>query len=398
MAAPVTIIGAGLAGLSCARELKAHGVASIILEASDGVGGRVRTDRFEGFLLDRGFQVLLTAYPECRRLLDYEALQLKPFYPGALVRFDGKFHQLADPWRHPADALSSLGSPIGTFTDKLRVASLRTSVTSVPLRELFSRPETTMAAALTSVGFTSKMVDRFFRPFFGGIFLDRELSTSSRLFEFVFRMFSEGDTAIPAAGMEAIPLQLGHELDVRLDTRVTRVTELPAGPVVLALDEPEAARLLGETPPTSARSVDCLYYAAEKPPVSEAILILNGDGSGPVNNCSVVSAAAPSYAPAGAHLISVSVLQPAPEAEVRAQLTRWFGTQVARWQHLRTYHIPYAQPVQDRYAPRAAEIRPGLYRCGDYVENASIDGALASGRRAAEALLNQSNGVELGTQ
>jgi phytoene dehydrogenase-like protein len=384
MSQPVTIIGAGLAGLSCARELKAHGVQSVILEASDHVGGRVRTDEFEGFLLDRGFQVLLTAYPECRRLLDYGALKLKAFYPGALVRFDGAFYKLADPWRHPLEAVASIASPIGSFTDKLRVASVRTSVTRVPLEELFARLETTTAQALSAYHFSHKMVDRFFRPFLGGIFLERDLVTSSRMFEFVFRMFSEGDTALPAHGMQAIPKLLGHELDVRLNTKVE---QLPASLTVVAVEEPEAARLLGEAAPVGAKSVDCLYYAAEKAPVSEPILMLNGDGSGPINNCSVVSAVAPTYAPAGASLISVTVLQRAHEPDVRSQLTQWFGDKVARWQHLRTYSISYAQPAQLFYKPKPVLVRPGLYRCGDYAENASIDGALASGRRAAQALL-----------
>jgi len=302
-----------------------------------------------------------------------------------LVRFAGKFHRLANPWRHPADAVSSLASPIGTFTDKLRVASLRTSVSSVDVYELLTRPETTTAAKLASFGFSSKMIERFFRPFFGGIFLEQNLTTSSRVFEFIFRLFSEGDTALPARGMQAIPLQLGHEMDVRLRTKVS---ELPNNePTVIAVEEPEAARLLGEPATTGARSVDCLYYAAETAPISEPVLMLNGDGTGPINNCTVMSAVAPAYAPPGAALISVSVLQRAPEAAVRAHLTEWFGNAVARWQHLRTYSIPYAQPVQDAYLPRAARIRPGLYRCGDYTETASIDGALSSGRRAAQALL-----------
>ncbi len=381
---PVTIIGAGLAGLSCARELKARGTDSVLLEASDHVGGRVHTDEYNGFLLDRGFQVMLTAYPECRRLLNYEALDLKKFYPGALVRFGGKFHHLADPWRHPVEAAASLSSPIGTFMDKLRISLLRTSVTQVALPDLFRRPETTTKQALLNYRFSSKIIDRFFRPFFGGIFLDCELDTSSRLSEFIFRMFSEGDTALPAKGMKTIPYQLGHELDVRLNTTVT---ELPPGPVVVAVEEPSAAQLLGETPAARARSVDCFYYAAETAPLSEPILVLNGEGSGPVNNCCVVSSVAPAYAPAGASLIAVSVLKSAPEAAVRAQLAEWFGAKAMRWQHLRTYTIPYAQPVQKMYAPKAARVRPGLYRCGDYMENASIDGALASGRRAAQALL-----------
>ena len=386
LSGPVTIVGAGLAGLSCARELRAHGIESIIFEASNGVGGRVRTDEYEGFLLDRGFQVLLTAYPECQRLLDYSALRLKPFYPGALVRFEGKFHKVADPWRHPADAAATLGSPIGTFADKLRVASLRTSVTSVPLPELLKRPESSTAEALTRYRFSGKMVDRFFRPFFGGIFLDSQLTTSSRLFEFIFRMFAEGETVLPAEGMQAIALQLGHELDVRLNAKIDVI---PDGPVVLAVPEPEAARLLGEKQPSQVRSVDCFYYAAESAPLNEPLLILNGDGAGPVNNCAVLSTIAPSYAPAGAALISVSVLKPAPEPVVRAQLADWFGAGVNRWQHLRTYSVPYAQPVQNSYQPKPAKIRPGIYRCGDYTGTASIDGALASGRRAAQAVLNE---------
>jgi len=381
---PVTIVGAGLAGLSCARELKAHGVESVLLEAADHVGGRVYTDEHEGFLLDRGFQVMLTAYPECRRLLDYESLHLKKFYPGALVRFGGKCHRMADPWRHPAEAAASLASPIGTFMDKMRVSSLRTSVTQATIADLFKRPELSTMQALKNYRFSANLIDRFFRPFLGGIFLERELETSSRVFEFIFKMFSEGDTALPATGMRAIPLQMGHELDVRLHTRVT---ELPEGPVVLAVDEPEAARILGGETPPAGKSVDCLYYAAEVAPVTEPILILNGECTGPVNNCCVVSAVASGYAPVGASLISVSVLKSAPEAAVRTQLAEWFGPAVMRWQHLRTYTIAYAQPVQKVYSPKDVRLRPGLYRCGDYTRNASLDGALASGYQAARVLL-----------
>jgi len=383
---PVTVIGAGLAGLACARDLTNAGVPNFVLEASDNVGGRVRTDKYEGFLLDRGFQVLLTAYPECRARLDYESLQLKSFYPGALVRFQGKFHRLADPRRHPASAAASLVNPIGTFTDKLRIASLRTSVTRVPVSELFTRPETSTEAALLAQHFSAAMIDRFFRPFFGGIFLETKLATSSRLFEFIFRMFSEGNTALPAQGMQAIPHQLGHELDVRLNTPVST---LPDGPTVVATEEPEAARLLQTAVPSAWRSVQCLYFGAEEAPVAEPVLILNGDGSGPVNNCCVPSSVAAAYAPPGASLVSVSVLNDAAPAEqaVRAQLKDWFGPKVARWQHLRTYSIPYAQPIQATYQPQAARIRPGLYRCGDYMENASIDGALASGGRTAKAVI-----------
>jgi hypothetical protein len=391
LAADVTIIGAGLAGLSCARELIARGLHVEVLEASDKAGGRVRTDLCRGFSLDRGFQVLLTAYPECRLGLDYEALDLKPFYPGVLVWFDGRFHKLADPWKRPIGGVASLNSGIGTFADKVRVAGLRESVMRAPLHEIFDRPETTALAALKARNFTDEMINRFFRPFFAGIFLEPDLQTSSRMFEFVFKMLSEGDTAIPAAGMEAIPKQLAWGLPIQLQKRVRFLKELDSRAIVIATDGPEAARLAGLDQPKAWRSVRCFYFAADKPPLKEPILVLNGESSGPVNNFCVVSNVAPSYAPAGASLLSASVLGTASEESVREHLSVWFGPDVRRWIHLRTYDIPHAQP--DQAAPALADarkpvrIRKGLYVCGDHVENASLHGALRSGRRVTDAVM-----------
>ena len=189
----VLIIGAGLSGLSCARHLHEGGVPFQLLEAADGVGGRVRTDEVEGFRLDRGFQVLLTAYPETQAALDYEALDLKPFYEGALVRTGGRFHRVADPLRRPLGAPATLLAPVGSIADKLRVAWLRWSVRRGSISDLLRRPETTTLDALRRRwGFSDRIVDAFFRPFLGGILLDRDLEASSRMFEFVFRMFSEG--------------------------------------------------------------------------------------------------------------------------------------------------------------------------------------------------------------
>jgi phytoene dehydrogenase-like protein len=201
----VLVVGAGLAGLCCAERLADHGLAPLVLEAAEDVGGRVRTDEVEGCLLDRGFQVLLTAYPTAREVLDYQALHLQPFEPGALVRCGGRFHRVADPWRRPFAALQGVFGPIGSLSDKLRVAALRRRVLQGAVRDLFERPERTTMAALREAGFSTAMIDRFFRPFLGGVFLDTKLETSSRMFEFVFRMFASGDVAIPARGMQAIP-------------------------------------------------------------------------------------------------------------------------------------------------------------------------------------------------
>jgi len=408
----VYVVGAGLAGLRCARRLHEKGVAATVLEAGDGVGGRVRTDQVDGFLLDRGFQVLLTAYPEAREALDYRELELHPFYPGAMVRTGGKFVTVADPFRRRRDGLRTALAPVGSLGDKLKVASLRRRVTAGSLDELFARPETTTREALASDGFSDTIVDRLFRPLFGGVLLDRDLGTSSRMFEFVYRMLALGDVAIPTRGMGAIPEQLAGGLPpdrVRLGRRVTAVgdggvtladgEQLRARAVVVATDGPTAAGLLGGEPAAPASvAASCLYFATERAPVDEPVIMLDGDGAGPVNNLCIPSAVAPTYAPPGAALVSAAVLDrpglpkgPDLEAAVLGQLADWFGSAVVGWRHLATYHIPHAQPAQPPGTldppQRPVRLRPGLYVCGDHRDNASIDGALASGRRTADAVL-----------
>jgi len=408
--APVVVVGAGLAGLACARHLAEQGVPVVVLEASDGAGGRVRTDEVEGFLLDRGFQVLLTAYPEARRVLDFPRLQLSPFYPGALVHVRGRFHRAADPWRHPLDAVSTLFSPLGTFSDKAHLTALRHRVVAGSWDDFADRRETTTLEALRRARLSSTMIDRFFRPFLGGVLAGRELTASSRMFEFVFRAFAVGDVCLPARGMGAVPAQLAAALPagvVRFGARVARIDarsvclasgeSVEAEAVVVATEAPEAARLAGLPGVPAGRALTCLYYAAERAPVDEPILLLDGDGGGPVNNVAVPSAVARGYAPPGAALVSATVLgnpgldDAALEAAVRAQMAAWFGAPVRRWRHLRTYRISFAQPEQAPPAltpwRRAVRLRPGRYVCGDHRDNASVNGALESGRRAAEAVL-----------
>jgi phytoene dehydrogenase-like protein len=280
------------------------------------------------------------------------------------------------------------------------------------LEELFARPETTTREALAADGFSDTIVDRFFRPLFGGVLLDRELGTSSRMFEFVYRMLALGDVSLPARGMGAITEQLAGGLPadrVRLGRRVTAVGDgsvlladgerLPARAVVVATDGPTASGLLGGEPPAPASvAARCLYFAADTAPVDEPVIVLDGDGDGPVNNLCVPSAVAPGYAPPGAALVSAAVLDrpglpngPDLEAAVLGQLADWFGSGVVAWRHLKTYHIPHAQPAQPPGTldppERPVRLRPGLYVCGDHRDNASINGALASGRRTADAVL-----------
>ena len=417
----VLIIGAGLAGLACAVHLTEAGRRVTILEAGDGVGGRVRTDVVDGFVLDRGFQVLLTAYPEAKSILDYKALDLRPFAPGALIQIGAKRAKVVDPVRQFTSILSTAKAPIGTVLDKVRVALLRRELGRLDLSALWERPDITTLQYLREQKFSAQMIDRFFRPLFGGIFLDRDLLTSSRMFEFVMRMLADGENAIPAIGMQAIPNQLAARLPagtIRLGCRVGAVADhavtlldlgtVEAKTIVIATEGSQAAKLLGDSTASGAPGVadpgsvpvSCVYFAAEQAPIDQPFIVLNGDGAaaGPVNNLCVPSLVSAAYAPRGRHLVSASVLgsHRAPdnaslEAAVTAQLKGWFGDQVTSWDHLRTYHVPHAQPRQAppalSHIERSVRVRTGVYVCGDHRDQASIQGALTSGRRAAEAVL-----------
>ncbi len=413
MKAPVIVVGAGVAGLQCARLLTENGIDVLVLEKDNSVGGRIRTDKVDGFQLDRGFQVLLTAYPEARATLDYEALELKSFTPGSLVRINGQFHRLSDPLRDQkrlGSLFETLRAPIGSVRDKINILRLRQDVIASGENDLLAREETTTFEALQRRGFSPRMIERFFRPFIGGIMLDRTLSGSSRMFEFVFRMFSLGEAALPSGGMSSIPAQLAAGLPadaIRLRTIVTEILtdavvtsnagRVPAAAIVVAVDGLEANNLLHSS--DSPQYVDTynLYFAADYPPVEDPILVLNGDGLGPINNLVVLTNVAPSYSADGRALVSVTVLGDWADATgivtaVRTQMVDWFGDTVRNWQHVATYHIQGALPNQQPpfLSPpqRSARVANGVYRAGDYLDTASINGALASGRRAAEAVLS----------
>lgn len=420
----VVIIGAGLAGLAAARQCAREKIPFLLLEASDGVGGRVRTDSYEGFLLDRGFQIFISAYPEAQKILDYEALNLQTFYAGALVWFNNGFHRVADPFRHFTDGVGSLFNPIGTVVDKITVGVVRLKAAIKPVSEILDAEETTILDRLKDEGFSEEMTDRFFRPFFGGIFFDRNLQTTSRLFEFVFKCLALGSNTLPAAGIGAIPEQIARKLptgSVMLNSKVTKLVEdddsgvvsgvqLEDGHVVkseygliVATEGPAASKLLGNKLPASSsvdkppRSTTCLYFSADSSPINEPVLLLNGTKSGIVNNMFFPSTVAPSYAPKGKTLVSVSLIGEYEktsdvelEKTVRSELSSWFGAGVVdSWQHLRTYRIALAQPDQapPTLLQKSPRVEQNVYVCGDHRHSSTFDGALVSGRRAVQALM-----------
>lgn len=411
-AAPrVFIIGAGLAGLACARHLIDAGVACTVLEGSDGIGGRARTDCVEGFQLDRGFQVFLTGYPEARRVLDYASLDLKPFHPGALIRYAGRFHVVSDPLRRPQDLVSTVLSPIGSLSDKLRLLRLRQNALGQQLCSAAGGPMRPTREVLQAYGFSDSMLTRFFHPFLSGVFLETELATPCWVFELVWAAFCRGATAIPRDGMGAIAQQLAAALPsgtIRLNQPVQEIKgstvilesgERLAGDVlVVATDDRTASRLRGETqPPSAARPSITLYFDASAAPQHGPWLMLNGEGDGLVRTVCVLSEAAPSYAPSGRALISVSLAdaQKTDDGDllqaVRTCLYSWFGPQVEEWRHLRTDWICRALPPVDLLPPSNRTASPrvatDLYLCGDYRESGTLDGALLSGRKAAQAVL-----------
>jgi protoporphyrinogen oxidase len=404
------IIGAGLAGLTAARVLKLAGRKVKIIEASDGPGGRVRTDEVNGFLLDRGFQVFLTAYPEAKHFLDYKALDLKPFSPGSIILTNSGIDEIGDPLREASSLIRTLKSPVGTLSDKFRLLLLRLKLAGISIDEIFSKKETTTLEYLSAVGFGKKIISDFFAPFMSGIYLEQNLDTSSRMFEFVFKMFSESDTAIPAKGMGMIPRQLASDLSVEELILNERAISIDGNKVQTASGNVfEASTILIATTADcipvpfqrrliKKKSVTCMYFSADQAPYQKALIALNAIPNRLVNNLAVMSNISSCYAPEGKSLISVSlsgneqfIKQDELELKVKEELKIWFK-ECSDWVPIKTYEIPYALPdnshVINDILPSSIRINYSTFICGDHLLNGSINAAMKSGRIAAEAMLS----------
>jgi phytoene dehydrogenase-like protein len=409
----VIVIGAGLAGLTCAKVLAERGVEVVVFEASEGVGGRVRTDDRDGFLLDRGFQVYFTSYPVARRHLDHAVLNPKAFDPGAIVRRGREESVLSDPLRDPKALVPSILSDAATFSDKLRTLTLAAGSLSegaVSAGELDGTDSSSLEY-LRSYGFSERVIDDFYRPFYGGIFLDRSLSTSSRVLRFTFKMLATGKTVVPARGIGEIPKQLAARLPigaVRTNSPVRsllregdRVVGVEVGgeehetdAVVVATEAPAAGRLTGAALPEGSVGQVCAYYTADGVRSGKKI-VLNAEDGGFVNNAVEISAVAPSYAPRGQHLLSAVALGGfglSDEEIYRrgvADVTRWYPA--ADLSPLAVYRIPYAQfpqpPGTHEGLPENHTGTPGLVLAGEYTEDSSINGSMLSGERAAEEVM-----------
>jgi phytoene dehydrogenase-like protein len=401
----VIVIGAGLAGLQCARVLTAAGRRVRVLEAAEGIGGRVRTDLVDGFRLDRGFQLLNPAYPDARSQLDLRALGLQRFGRGVAVRRDSELVVLEA-------ALAGLSALVhGAYADPGAWAALARWVAPAlgPVPRLLSAPDATLADSLDAAGFRGPLRTEVFEQFLAGVLAETDGSTSARFVRLLVRSFSFGTPGLPTQGMAAIAHQLAGHLVVapELEMPVGAVeadgdgwtVTLPDGeahaPVVVVATDPVTAGRLTPAPVPAMKGLVTWWFSTPSAPVSHTLLVLDGrHGTGPVVNTAVISNAAPSYAPAGRHLVQATALLGAdvpPEALVRTQLASLYDCATDGWELLATHAIPNALPVMPPPLQVRREISygPGLFVCGDHRDTASIQGALVSGRRTAEAILRQ---------
>jgi len=394
------IVGAGLAGLTAAYYLQKAGHSYTILESTDRVGGRVKTDHYQGYLLDRGFQVFLTAYPEAKAVLDYEKLQLRSFDPGSILLSPGsRPTYLGDPLRQPSALISTVFNPAASLFDKVKILMTKSKISEKSIAQIFASKEfSTHTLLRATYGFSERLIREFWQPFYAGIFLEGELTTSRRMFDFVFKMFAEGEVSIPSKGMEEIPKQIASHLDpvaIKLGQRVQAIdgqqVTLMDGSTMTAdriLVATEASGLASSVAPvnTKKRSTTCMYFLADKPPFKRKSIALQQIGQGFVNNFTCMTNVAPDYG-AGKHLISVSLrdgVSVATAEQVKSELAAYYKS-ATNWQHLRTYTIDYALPDQTTVTnDDIVKVSDTVAIIGDHTMNGSINAAMKSGRLGAE--------------
>jgi phytoene dehydrogenase-like protein len=404
----VVIVGGGLAGLAAARRLDRAGVEWLLVEAADRLGGRVTTDVVDGWRLDRGFQVLNTAYPRVPALVDVEALDMRYFTSGVLVRHGGELRRLGNPLRDPVGAAVGLTSGAGPLSDRLKFAALATRCATLPPARLLAARETTTQDMLRKAGISHRMIEEVLRPFLSGVFADRSLDTSSHVFSMVLRSFARGRIGVPAAGMAALPAAIAgplpypqlligaRTLSVAPGMIITEGGEIRCRAVIVATDPATAATLLPQLPTPDMHGLTTFYFGADRAPLDEPTLLLDGDRREIIANTVVISNAAPEYAPSGKSLISASVVgvsapSSASEAVIRVELSRMYGAPTDDWDLLEVVSIPQALPsarVPQANLRKPVDMGEGLFVAGDHRDSPSLQGALAGGWRTAGAVLS----------
>jgi len=402
----IYIIGSGISGLIAAIELEKAGCYPVILEASDSIGGRVKTDESSGYLLDQGFQVLLTGYPELSRYLDMDKLHLKNFQAGAVVLEPGKeMYAIHDPLRNPLKVFSMAFSKVGTIWDKYKMYALTKKLKEKSLDEIFASPQSTTLMYLEDFGFSSRIIRNFFKPFFSGIFLEEELTTSSRMFEFVFKMFAEGNAAVPENGMGQITQQLLEQLSntqIRFNTKVSLVENntihlesgntLTADKIIIAT---APGKIIGQEF-FPFHKVTNMYFTLQQSFIAKPMIGLVPDEKFMINNLVFMTDVSKKYASDGRALLSVSIVKDVTgvgnlESLVSIELEALTGSDANYFEHVKTYSIEKALPILPdvkQWVPlQHVKLFDNVFLAGDQQLNASINASMTSGRLAAEALI-----------
>lgn len=403
----ICIIGAGISGLIAAYELEQAGYTPVIYEKSNAAGGRVRTVKVDGYDLDIGFQVLLSAYPMAKKYLDYEQLKLTKLASGAQVLVDGKQLLIGDPQRDPSVLLPTIFSSIGTFRDKVKILGLIRKLKRKSIVHIFDTAETTTMEYLQSYGFSQKVIERFFKPFFSGIFLEPDLRTSSRMFEFVYKMFGEGDATIPAAGIGAISDHLVSKLvqtKIHFDTAVEQLTpshvhlsdgtSIPHDGAIVTSNASDLVRNLSEGP-TRWKSCMCLYFQIDNTSIPQGTISLVADGGRLSNNAYAYRTED------GTLILSITTLkfkdrsQTEVVSEVENEIRTYFGVKESTFIHAFTIEqaLPDLQQLQMSAEPSSSQLTENIFLAGDVMYNGSLNAAMESGRLAALGLIEKRSGI-----
>ncbi|MEP2240436.1 MAG: NAD(P)/FAD-dependent oxidoreductase [Maribacter sp.] len=408
----IHVIGAGISGLIAATVLEQHGFSPVIIEATDRVGGRVKTDIINGYQLDHGFQVLLTEYPAAQKYLDYESLELQHFLPGASIFKNGKQEIIGDPLRDASLLFSTLSASIGTFSDKLKILKLNTRLKKKTIEQIFNDKEQSTFSYLTDFGFSTKMINEFFKPFFSGIFLENKLNTSSRMFEFVYKMFGEGSAALPKGGIEEIPKQLLHQLTSTTVKYNTAVSAIEDGKILLAdgqeiesdfiIIATEASYFIQNLKNQALewQSCDTLYFEVEHRTIEKPLIGLIPEKNALINNI-FYHTSLKTTLNNGKELLSVTVVNNQELskdkliAQVQKELTELCGITSSTF--IKHYSIPKSLPklndLQYELSPSETRLTQTIFLAGDVQLNGSLNAAMIAGEKAALGVLENLQGV-----
>ena len=405
----IHIIGGGISGLIAARVLEEYGLSATIIEATDRLGGRVKTDVVDGYSLDHGFQVLLTAYPAAKKYLDFDALALQEFLPGSAIFKNGKQKIIGDPLRNLSLLLPTLFSGIGTVNDKIKILALNRRLKKKSIQNIFAEKEQTTLAYLENIGFSETIITDFFIPFFSGIFLENKLETSSRMFEFVYKMFGEGNAALPKDGIQAIPKQLFEKLKNTTCVFNTKVKSVENGSIILESGETlksnftiiatQASGLVSnlKNQATLWKSCDTLYFEVAKREIKKPLIGLIAAPNALINNIFYHTSLQTS-ATATKELLSVTVIDRQNltnkqlVTEVQKELKELCNIDFCTF--IKQYNIPMALPnlqdIQYEMLPSETRLTETIFLAGDTQLNGSLNAAMIAGERAALEVINLS--------